>query len=101
MPCDDITGGADIELGDDGDIFQEDLPDLQRYRTSGYTHGVLVPTGGGLGPHRLTQKDPLLTCPGTRNFKNKMQPCLCPGEGLVPASVHGLGRHWRETKAAI
>lgn len=34
---DDITGGANIGLEDDGDIFREDLPDLQSYPEILYT----------------------------------------------------------------
>lgn len=60
---------------------------------SGYVHGVLVHKGGRCGPHCFTQKDPLLTCPGTRKSRCRMQACrMCPSEGLVPASVHGAER---------
>lgn len=60
MSCDDITGGANLGgmvLEDDGDSFWEDLPGSADLAWNHYMHGVLVP--------HFTQKEPLLTCPGT------------------------------------
>lgn len=39
--------------------------------------------------HRNTHFSPR---PGTQNSKSKVKACSCPGEGLVPASVHGAER---------